>query len=112
MAPIFCSVFLDVFRQFLILLLAPRALYHGRVENFLPPVQALHVGSLIEERCDALPISRAKLLNQFGQFVIFLGIPVPFGVLLVGIKLVDVLLDLERILVRLNDRAAALGRVL
>jgi hypothetical protein len=60
-APIFSPEFHNIFRELFILFLAPRAFNHGWIQNFLPTMQALYIGSLIQERSNLFPVLGAEL---------------------------------------------------
>lgn len=54
--PILCFIFPDIFYQLLVLLRCPWSLYHIRIENLLPPVQALNVCPIVKISCNPFPI--------------------------------------------------------
>lgn len=94
-APIFCAKFLDILCEPFILFLAPGTFHHGRIENFLPSVEALDVSSLIQERGYSLPISSTKLHDELRELVVLFGVPISLSVLWIlgSGKLIDVLLN-------------------
>lgn len=47
-APILSTVFCNIFREFLILFLAPGSFNHRRIEHFLPPMKTLDISPLVE----------------------------------------------------------------
>ena len=61
--PIFCSKLFNIFCQHFVFFFAPRPLNHGRIQNFLPSVQALNICTHIQVRCDFFPIFCSILLN-------------------------------------------------
>ena len=71
LTPVLRSKHMDFFREFVVLLLAPRALDHRWVEHLLPPVQALHVSSLIQRRGNSLPVLGSEALDQLSQLLVF-----------------------------------------
>ena len=79
--PIFCAKLFDIISKPIILLLAPWSLYHGWIQNFLPPVQALDVGPLIEKGGNSLPVSSTIFLDKFSKFVVLICVPISFRVL-------------------------------
>lgn len=63
-APVLCSELRNIFREFLILFYAPWSFDHRRIENLLPPMEALDVGALVQVRGDPLPVFCAKPLDE------------------------------------------------
>lgn len=61
LTPVHGSVFPHHCNQCVVLFLSPRSLDHCRIKNFLPSVQALHIGATLEKRCDALPVFCLKV---------------------------------------------------
>lgn len=54
-----------------------------RVEDFLPSVEALDVGSLFEKSSNSFPISGSILVNKLFKFLVFfLGPPAFFDILI------------------------------
>lgn len=80
-APVLCSKLLDVFSKLAVFLTAPRTLDHHRIENLLPPVQALHVSSVREVLCNLLPVLGPVFIDQLSELPVLLFIPVSFVVL-------------------------------
>lgn len=80
-APVLCSKLLDIFSKLSIFLSAPRTLNHHRIENLLPPVQALHVSPVRKVLSNLLPILGSIFIYQFSELFVFLFIPVSFVVL-------------------------------
>lgn len=78
--PVLGSELFNIFREFLVFLGCPGTFDHGGIEDFLPAMQALDIGSVVEVRCNLLPVFCAKLVDELGKLLIFLGVPVPFGV--------------------------------
>ena len=56
LTPILGSIAFNHIDEDVVLLLGPGTLHHCGVEDFLPPVEALDVGSVVEETCDSFPI--------------------------------------------------------
>jgi hypothetical protein len=79
-APIFCPKLFNVFSKQLVLFFAPRSLNHGRIQDFLPSVQALNIRAHIQVRCNFFPIFSSILLNKLSEFLIFFCIPISFCV--------------------------------
>lgn len=48
----------------------PWSLYQSRVQHFLPPMQALHIRSLLQKRGNFFPVSSPVLLHQQLQFLV------------------------------------------
>lgn len=97
-APVFGTVLLDVFGELSIFLGSPWPFYHRWIQNLLPTVKALNVGSLVQKRCYLFPVSSAKFLYKLCKLLILLSVPVSFGILRVhitGLELIDVLLNLS-----------------
>ena len=55
--PVLRPVDADHLSDYLIFLFAPRSLHQSRVQNFLPPVKALHITTVPEELGDLFPVS-------------------------------------------------------
>ena len=62
-APVLCSELLDVVSELGIFLAAPRTLDHHRIENLLPPVQALHISPVREMLRNLLPVLGSILVD-------------------------------------------------
>ena len=58
LAPVLGSVLLHIVDEGTVFLLGPRAFDHLRVEDFLPAVEALNIGSFVQSFSDTLPIFR------------------------------------------------------
>jgi len=63
--PILCPIFINIFREFLILFQPPWALYHRWIEHLLPPMQTLDISPQMEVGCNLFPVFCAKLLDKF-----------------------------------------------
>ena len=61
LTPVHGSVFPHHRHKCVVLFLSPRSLDHCRIKDFLPSVQALHIGATLEKRCDALPVFCLKV---------------------------------------------------
>ena len=61
LTPVHGSVFPHHCHQGVVLFIGPRSLDHCRIKDFLPSVQALHIGATLEKRCDALPVFCLKV---------------------------------------------------
>ena len=61
LTPVHGSVFPHHCDQRVVLFIGPRSLDHCRIKDFLPSVQALHIGATLEKRCDALPVFCLKV---------------------------------------------------
>ena len=70
---------LDTVDDDLVLLLGPRPLDQARLENLLPPVEALHVGSLLAQEFlrDHLPVVRADGRHRRAQLLVLFLRPAP-----------------------------------
>jgi len=79
-APVLGTELGHIFREFLVFFVAPRTLYHRGVQYFLPPMEALDVGALVQEGCNAFPVFRAKLGDQLGELLVFFCVPVSLRV--------------------------------
>ena len=80
-APVLRSKLLNVFSKLRVFLTAPRTLHHHRIEDLLPPVQALHVGSVRKVLSNLLPVPGSILIDQLGELRVLVFIPVSFVVL-------------------------------
>jgi hypothetical protein len=56
LTPVHRSVFPHHCHECVVLFISPGSLDHCRIEDFLPPMQALHIGATLEKRCDPLPV--------------------------------------------------------
>ena len=74
--PLLSPIALDKRQYELVLLLRPGPLHELRVEYFLPPMQALHVGAPIKALCDLLPILAIVSLNGPSELLVLLRRPV------------------------------------
>lgn len=79
--PIFCAKLFDIISEPVILVLAPRPFDHRGIQYFLPPVQALDIGSLIKERGNSFPVPSPVFLHQLSQLIVLLSVPISFRVL-------------------------------
>lgn len=61
LAPVHGSVFPHHCDQRVVLFIGPRSLDHCRIKDFLPSVQALHIGATLEKRCYPLPVFCLKV---------------------------------------------------
>ena len=78
--PIFCAKLFDIKGKSIIFILTPGSFDHGRVQNFLPPVQALDVSSLVKVRGYSLPVPSPVFLNKLRKLVVLLSVPISFSI--------------------------------
>ena len=110
--PIFCAKLFDIISEPVILVLAPGPFDHGGIQYFLPPVQALDVGSLIKERGNSLPVPGPVFLNQLSQLIVLLSVPISFRVLWILRKFNLILLaERERMLGLWVWKLREIGRI-
>ena len=77
-SPFLRSLFLDQSQNKSIFLNTPRSLHKVRIQDFLPPMQALNISASIEAFGNLLPVSAPVLLHSYGQLLVFFSCPVAF----------------------------------